>query len=272
MKSLTILLVSAVSLAAADPPLRALLICGGCCHDYKKQSVILRDGIQARANIQVDVLRSDEASNVTTFPIYETEDWAKGYDVIIHDECSAQVTDKEYVGKILEPHKNGLPSVNLHCAMHSYRTDTDMWFEFLGLQSSRHGWKKPIVIDFSAVKHPITEGIPNWTTGDEELYNNVKVFDSSTPLALGTQEPEKGKEDASVVAWTGTYHGARTFSTTLGHQNETVSDDRYLNLITRGLLWSCDKLNPTYLTPYKGPEGSFTILAKSGKVKKNKKS
>ena len=36
-------------------PLRALLICGGCCHDYTEQHKILSDGIQARANVQVDV-------------------------------------------------------------------------------------------------------------------------------------------------------------------------------------------------------------------------
>lgn len=271
MKSLTILLATAVSLAAAEPPLRALMICGGCCHDYKKQSVILRDGIQARGNIQVDVVRSDDTGNTTSFAIYETKDWAKGYDVVIHNECSAKIDDEEYVGKILAPHKDGLPSVNLHCAMHSYRTGSDIWFEFVGLQSSRHGWKKPITVDFSAVSHPITEGIPKWTTGDEELYNNIKVFETSTPLALGTQVAENGKEDAAVVAWTGTYHGTKTFSTTLGHQNETVSDERYLNLVTRGLLWTCGKLEPAYLKPYEGAEGSFTVIPKSGKNKKNKK-
>ena len=46
-----------LSPAAETKPLRALLVCGGCCHDYAKQQVILRDGIQARANVQVSDFR-----------------------------------------------------------------------------------------------------------------------------------------------------------------------------------------------------------------------
>jgi type 1 glutamine amidotransferase len=53
-----------------------------------------------------------------------------------------------------------------------------------------------------------------------------------------------------VVVWTNRYaQNTRVFATTLGHNNDTVGDARYLDLVTRGLLWSCDKLNPTYLKP-----------------------
>jgi type 1 glutamine amidotransferase len=38
------------------------------------------------------------------------------------------------------------------------------------------------------------------------------------------------------------YRGTRVFSTTLGHNTETVSDPRYLDLVTRGLLWSVKRL------------------------------
>ena len=62
----------------------------------------------------------------------------------------------------------------------------------------------------------------------------------STPLS----GPVCG-ENNNVVVWTHLYGPKKTrvFSTTIGHNNETVSDDRYLNLVTRGLLWACDKLN-----------------------------
>jgi len=265
MRPIIVLLFLGVSLSnAADAPLRALLICGGCCHDYAKQSVILRDGIQARANIKVDVVLSSDSSTKPYFPMYENKDWAKGYDVVIHDECAAEIKDMPYVQNIVDAHKNGVPAVNLHCAMHCYRTGTDLWFAYLGLQSSGHGWKKPIDIDFTAAEHPITKGFANWTTIDEELYNNVKIFDTAKPVVMGSQIQQKGNKDTNVVAWTNDYHGTRIFSTTLGHQNETVSDERYLNFIVRGVLWSCDKLNPTYLKPYAGPNGKFeTIPAKA---------
>jgi uncharacterized protein len=34
----------------------------------------------------------------------------------------------------------------------------------------------------------------------------------------------------------------RVFATTLGHSNETMEDEIYLGLVTRGLLWTCNKL------------------------------
>ena len=34
----------------------------------------------------------------------------------------------------------------------------------------------------------------------------------------------------------------RVFSTTIGHNNATVEDTRYLDLVTRGVLWSAGKL------------------------------
>jgi type 1 glutamine amidotransferase len=37
------------------------------------------------------------------------------------------------------------------------------------------------------------------------------------------------------------------FATTLGHNNATVADPKYLDLVTRGLLWSCDRLDEKHL-------------------------
>jgi type 1 glutamine amidotransferase len=54
----------------------------------------------------------------------------------------------------------------------------------------------------------------------------------------------KPVEVNAVVAWTNEFGPSKTriFSTTIGHNNDTVSDPRYLDLVTRGLLWSTDKL------------------------------
>ena len=36
---------------AGVKPLKALLVIGGCCHDYKAQKDILKAGIESRANV-----------------------------------------------------------------------------------------------------------------------------------------------------------------------------------------------------------------------------
>ena len=96
--------------------------------------------------------------------------------------------------------------------------------------------------------HPVTKPLENWTTVNEELYNNLKLFPTAKPLARGRQDIGS-KVDDYVVIWTNQFGKGRVFSTTLGHNTETVGDPRYLDMVTRGLLWSCDKLNAEYLQP-----------------------
>jgi len=247
------LAVAGISLSANAEevkPLKALLITGGCCHNYAVQKDLLKQGIEARANIIVDQIHTDDKTVKPDLPIYGVPDYAKGYDIVIHDECAAGVNDDATVKGVLAPHKAGMPAVNLHCAMHSYRIGKPnepaneagsphaQWFEFLGLQSSGHGPQKPILITHVDKEHPITKTLEDWTTINEELYNNIKVFDTAHVLAKGKQ----GNQEA-VVTWTNDYKGTRVFNTTIGHNDETVGDARYLDLVTRGVLWATKKLD-----------------------------
>jgi len=247
---------------SALKPVRALLIAGGCCHDYGQQSKILKKGIEARAQVRVDVIYSEDTGTAPHFPIYENANWAENYDVIMHDDCASSVSDSKILGNILNAHQT-VPAVNLHCAMHSYPSEDKRWPKFIGLHSNNHGPQEPISIDFIDTAHPINRGLKNWTTGKEELYNNVEIF-GAVPLALGkqrTQNPDGSIQEAEyVVAWTNESAGAKSFSTTIGHNNDTVADGRYLDLVTRGLLWSVGKLSPEYLTAYNGPVGITSIL------------
>ena len=240
-------------------PIRALLVLGGCCHDYAVQKELLSKGISERAHVEFAIAHDPDKSTAHLNPIYESATWADGFDVVIHDECSADVKDLAIVDRILEPHRKGLPAVILHCGMHSYRSEgypkaITPWFEFTGLQSTGHGPQAPIEISLLANSSPIVDDQPNWTTINEELYNNSagKLVDTAKPIAMGKQtvKNRKGEETTSecVVVWTNDYRSvSKVFATTLGHNNDTVADDRYLDLVTRGLLWSCDKLNSEYL-------------------------
>jgi type 1 glutamine amidotransferase len=241
-------------------PVRALLVIGGCCHDYKKQQELLTKGISARANVQWVIAYDPDTTTKHLNPVYEKEDWAKGFDVVVHDECSSDVKDLKIVERILKPHKDGLPAVVLHCGMHSYRTEgypkATPWFEFTGLASTGHGPQAPIDIRYIDRESPITKGLDGWKTINEELYNNSagKLLDTAQPLAKGKQtfKSKDGKErtDEAVVVWTNKYNGkTKVFATTLGHNNETVADARYLDLVARGLLWSVGKLDEAHLKP-----------------------
>jgi hypothetical protein len=253
--------------ADAPKPLKVLLVTGGCCHDYGKQKDILKAGLEKRANVVVDIIYSEDRSTKPPLPIYGNPDYAKGYDLVIHDECAAGIDTQAVVEGVLAPHRAGIPGVNLHCAMHCYRignpndpvTDTAaphaLWFNYLGIQSSGHGPQEPIDVKILDKDHPITKGIADWTTIKEEHYNNIKIL-TAHPLAHGLQTVHTKKKNADgtetvedkivdwVDVWTNLYEGkTRVFSTTLGHNDDTVADDKYLDLVTRGVLWASGHLN-----------------------------
>ncbi len=251
-------LASTTARAAETKPLQVLLITGGCCHDYAKQKDLLKQGLEKRANVVVTQVHTDDQSTKPPLAILGNPDYAKGYDVVIHDECAADINDPAVIQKVLAPHQAGIPGVNLHCGMHSYRvgnpndpaktgTDRARWFEYLGVQSSAHGPQLPIAISFTDTNQPIVKGMGDWTTVNEELYNNIQVLPTARPLAHGKQTiPNKDGKTAEtdyVVVWLNDYKGTRVFSTTIGHNNATVDDARYLDLVTRGLLWACGKLD-----------------------------
>ena len=131
--------VHAQELTKANKPLKALLITGGCCHDYARQKLILTRGISARANVVWTVVHQGGSTPDTPLPIYMDPNWSEGFDVVVHNECFSDVKDKKFVADILKPHREGLPALLIHCAMHCYRVGDDQWFKFVGMRSPGHG-------------------------------------------------------------------------------------------------------------------------------------
>ncbi|MEO6183277.1 MAG: ThuA domain-containing protein [Verrucomicrobiota bacterium] len=236
-------LVPTFSLTAAEP-LRALLITGGCCHDYPAQKKTLSEGISARANVTWTIVHEgDSAGREHKMSVYEKPDWAKGYDVIVHNECFGKVTNIAFIEQIVRAHTNGVPAVMIHCSMHSYReTTSDEWRKLLGVSSYRHQPKRAFKVITVKADHPIMKGFPEtWQDAEDELYEIKKVWPNCVPLAKSLTPDNE--QDQHVSIWVNTYGNCRVFGTTLGHLNDTIKTDLYLDLVTRGLLWSCDKLD-----------------------------
>jgi type 1 glutamine amidotransferase len=248
-------LIPALHAEGAPQPLRALLVTGGCCHDYATQKKILREGISARANVEWTIVhegsdRSDRNS------AYLKPDWAKGFDVVVHNECYGAEKEVAFVESIAAAHKAGVPAVMLHCSSHSYRAaETDEWRMAVGITSRSHEKGRDLAVQRINSEHPVMQGFPEmWTDPADELYKNEKVWPTAVPLAKAYGADTQ--QDHYVV-WVNTYGKARVFSTTLGHHNATMADPVYLDLVTRGLLWSCDKLDPKgkALPGYGAPAG-----------------
>src|SRR4051794_15424169 len=148
-----VMMLAGVARAEDAKPIKVLLVLGGCCHDYAKQKDVLKKGLEERANVEVTIAHDPDSTTKHLNPVYDNAEWYKGFDVIIHDECSSDVKETAIVDSILKPHKDGIPGVLLHCGMHCYRGDgyeknATAWFEFTGLATKGHGAQLPIAISF----------------------------------------------------------------------------------------------------------------------------
>ncbi|HUF63908.1 MAG TPA: ThuA domain-containing protein [Verrucomicrobiales bacterium] len=231
------------TLPAEDAALRVLMFTGGCCHDYDQQKVILSSGISERARVEWEIVHEGGTGTKHEYARLREKDWAKGFDVIVYNFCFSDVTDREYIEGITNTHREGLPAVALHCTYHSHhwKTDTDAWEEFLGATSPRHGRHAPITVTPLVPDHPVMKGFPeNWTTPKGELYHVDKTWPEAIALAQGTID--EGRSSHACV-WVNQFGKGRVFGTTLGHHNETMAEDVYLDLVTRGLLWAAGKLS-----------------------------
>lgn len=232
---------SATTAAPAAQPLRALLITGGCCHNYPFQSQQLTNAVAKLANVNWTVVMEGGSGTRAEISLYDKPDWAKGYDVVVHNECFADTTNRTFIRKITSAHKAGVPAAVIHCAMHTYRaTDTDDWREFLGVTSRRHDHQAKYPVKLAVPGHPILRGVSDsWVTALDELYVIEKRWPNTKPLATSVSEKD-GK--SYPVAWVNQFGNARVFGTTYGHSDDAWRDANFLTLVSRGVVWAAGRL------------------------------
>jgi len=223
----------------AGPRVNALVISGGCCHDWVTQGQVLMQTINKVLPVDWTVAYQGDRGTTSRFPVYNRPDWSKGFDIVVHNECSADVTDEAWLKTIADGHKGGIPAVVIHCSMHSYRAATvDTWRELLGVKSVRHTAAHRINVTW-AKDNPVAQGLPDgWTTPVDELYVIEKVWPATKAVGTGVSPEDK---NTYPLAWTGDYHGARVFGTTLGHGNDTWNDPVFQDLLARGFKWALEK-------------------------------
>ena len=148
--------VSSAQAEEKSKSIRALLVTGGCCHNYKYQSKALIVGVAKEAKVDWKVVNEGGTGTRAQIALYDNPNWAKDFDVVVHNECFASTADEAYIRKITKVHKAGVPSVVIHCTMHTYRAaKIDEWQKFLGVTSRRHDHQSRYPVKKVAPKHPI---------------------------------------------------------------------------------------------------------------------
>lgn len=242
MKSAIVsLLMFTASLGLSGEPIKALLVTGGCCHDYDTQREIIPAAVDlySKKPVEWTIYHQRTKAGDRLLQLYMNPDWADGYDVVVHNECFANIGDVDYIENILRPHREGVPAVLIHCSMHCYRTGptAEEWWKFCGVHSPGHGPKHGFEIEITAPEHEIMQGMSNWTTEKGELYFIRTAYPTMTPLAESYSQKTKTMH---TNIWVNAYgpNETRVFATSIGHFNETMLDPNYMEMLTRGFLWA----------------------------------
>ena len=243
--AMTASVTDAVSGWAADPDLtpekkKALLITGGCCHDYSNQKRIIVDALGGQQKNDWTILQYGDRRDVRA-EIYESRDWIRGYDIVVHNECFGAVDDPSFIKGIVDAHAStGVPAIMIHCSMHSYRNaeNADAWRGLIGITSRRHEKSKrslTVQLTDAGTADPITAHLGDgWQTPNGELYLVEKVWPDVTVLATARSTET---DSDHPIAWKHTRNGVPVFATTLGHHNETMLDPNWQKMLSGGWAW-----------------------------------
>ncbi|WP_220699452.1 ThuA domain-containing protein [Pelobium manganitolerans] len=222
---------------AASKPKKILLITGGCCHDYAFQSKAIMDAVSAVVDAEWTVKNEGGNGTSAKIDLYEDENWARPYDLVIHNECFADTKDSTYIRKITSAHAKGVNAIFLHCALHTYRSaEIDDWRQLIGMTSKRHDHQSryPVTMVSSG---KLTKGVQNtWLSPKDELYVIEKIGPKAEVLAVSKSEKD-GRE--YPVAWTNKYGKAKIFGMSFGHGNETFTDANFIRLLQNAAHWLC---------------------------------
>lgn len=232
-----------VFISAQEQSIKALLITGGGWHDYETQEKLLIDGLNEQIDLEIEWTVVHEGNKEPDYhaSILKEENWADGYDVIVHNTGFGRVTDSEFVAQFVE-HHYGTPAVLIHASIHSYRyaEPADPWFEFMGYQSMWHEDQREFEVENIAQDHPIMNGVPeSWMSPPDEIYVTEKIWGDITPLLQAYGEES---EEYQTVSWAHEVNGIRVFATSLGHNNATFEQDSFIHLVANGLLWAVERL------------------------------
>ncbi|MDF1810914.1 MAG: discoidin domain-containing protein [Verrucomicrobiales bacterium] len=206
--------------------LKVLLVTGGCCHDYEVQKGIITAGISERCRIPIEwqVIHHKDRSENSRISIYSRKNWADGYDVVIHNECIPKATDPDWIENILQPHRNGVPAVLIHCALLSYPDAKGQWAKFCGAGIASSGESQDLEIQDSGT----------WKTRGRLPV--VRDLDASSEIIAKVKTGEG--ESASPVAWLHPYGEAKTpvFVSAIGDHSEMMAQPGFLDMLTKGLI------------------------------------
>ncbi len=201
-----------------------LLLVGGEIHDYKG----VGDAVERHLNAsgKFDVTRVDD--DLGAFAAKRLAP----YELVVFYWTLGKLNDARRQG-ILDHVAKGRGLVAIHSAADSFRGDR-AWYKFLGGRFVTHPPYRRYQVSITERRSPITTGIEEFFTTDEQY-----ILDYDRGLGVLATALWKGK--AMPVLWTKRWKKGRIFYTALGHDGKACKQPMFKKTFLRGCLWAADR-------------------------------
>ena len=120
----------------------------------------------------------------------------------------------------------------LHHGLVAFR-GLSMWDEVTGITDRAFSYYGDIDISVCPMDHPIAKGIAPWMLKDETFKMRPLAPECRPVLTTDCQY------SSPVIAWTKEYRNARVFCFQQGHDAAPFGDANFLEVLRRGILWTC---------------------------------
>jgi type 1 glutamine amidotransferase len=131
---------------------------------------------------------------------------------------------------------SGKGLAGFHSAADSFRGDPD-WDALWSGHFESHPRYRLFQVSIGPVKHPITEGMQEFFTKDEQYFMS---YDSRVSVICTGLTPEG---EWMPAAWVKDWGKGKVFYTTLGHDPAACRDKNFQRLLLRGTLWAAGEDN-----------------------------
>lgn len=165
------------------------------------------------------------------------------FDVVVDYMTTSELTDAQLDGLTgFVSDGNGYVPLHAAAAMYTESNATRATLEALiGGAFEEHPSLTELRVTVEQSDHPITSGVEDFTVVDEPY---VLRWDPSVTVLATTEHEEFPGDGRMPVAWCHTYGDGRVFYYAHGHDDRSLRDPAFRQLLERGIAWTVDRPVP----------------------------